>query len=262
MSEHAYDALAEVYDWLVPDELLTPKGSVAAFASETVDDLEPGARVLDCACGTGQLAVGLALRGFDVVATDASTRMTDATRELARKHGAELQALALAWEDLAEQGWEDGFDAVLCIGNSITHAEGRDARRAALAAMAGVLRPGGTLVVTSRNWELVRGRGSGLHVADKLVERARGRGLVIYHWTIPEDAEAPHWFDVAVALIGDDGTATTHGERLRFWPFTREELEEDLRAAALEPASSTFAPDAERYLVRARLRSEPGLDPG
>jgi hypothetical protein len=51
-----------VYDWLVPDALLTPDGSLAAF-SELVDGLEPGGRVLDCAAGTGQLAVGLALAG-------------------------------------------------------------------------------------------------------------------------------------------------------------------------------------------------------
>jgi hypothetical protein len=46
-----YDPLAAVYDWLVPESLLTPKGSAAAFA-EVVVDLAPGARVLDCAAGT------------------------------------------------------------------------------------------------------------------------------------------------------------------------------------------------------------------
>jgi 2-polyprenyl-3-methyl-5-hydroxy-6-metoxy-1,4-benzoquinol methylase len=112
MSEHAYDTLAEVYDWLAPDALLTPEGSVDAFAGAVVDALEPGSRVLDCAAGTGQLAVGLALRGFDVVATDASAGMIDCTRRLARERGAELEARACAWEDLPAQGWRDGFDAV------------------------------------------------------------------------------------------------------------------------------------------------------
>ena len=64
MSE--YDALAEVYDWLVPDQLLTPEGSVAAFA-DVVGTLRDGARVLDCAAGTGQFAFGLARSGFEVV---------------------------------------------------------------------------------------------------------------------------------------------------------------------------------------------------
>jgi hypothetical protein len=45
---------------------------------------------------------------------------------------------------------------------------------------------------------------------------------------------------------------TTHAERLVFWPFRHEDLEADLRAAGLEPSSSTYAPEVERYFVTAR----------
>jgi hypothetical protein len=44
---------------------------------------------------------------------------------------------------------------------------------------------------------------------------------------------------------------TSHVERLAFWPFRHAALDEDLRAAGLAPASSTYAEDAERYLVTA-----------
>ena len=50
------------------------------------------------------------------------------------------------------------------------------------------------------------------------------RALVIYGWTIADGWEDPHDLDVAVSLIGGDGSVTTHGERLRFWPFTAGEL--------------------------------------
>ena len=83
MTDEMYGTLAAVYDWLVPDALLAPAGSVAAFA-QVVDGLGSGARVLDCAAGTGHLAVGLALRGFRVVATDASSAMIQRTRGTAR----------------------------------------------------------------------------------------------------------------------------------------------------------------------------------
>jgi 2-polyprenyl-3-methyl-5-hydroxy-6-metoxy-1,4-benzoquinol methylase len=169
MPGEAYDTLAAVYDWLVPDDVLTPEGSAATFVPY-LDTPAPGARVLDCAAGTGQLAVGLALRGFEVVASDASGAMVQRTRALAARHGAALTARTCAWEDLERQGWAP-FDAVLCIGNSITHAAGHDARQAALRAMAGVMRPGALLALTSRNWERVREGGSGVHVADELVVR-------------------------------------------------------------------------------------------
>jgi SAM-dependent methyltransferase len=247
----SYDTLAEVYEWLVPEPLLTPSGAVEAFAA-VVDRLDPGARVLDCAAGTGQLAVGLALRGHDVVATDASAGMIARTRALAAGHGVDLSAVVSDWESLPGQGWQGAFDAVFCVGNSITHAGPTPRRRAALAAMAGVLRAGGLLVVTSRNWDLVRAQGSGLQVAERLVERGGDRALVIYCWTLPDREERALHADVAVSLIADDGTVITHQERLTGWPFSHAQLDADLRAAGLTPQSSTYAGDAERYLVTAR----------
>jgi SAM-dependent methyltransferase len=249
MADDAYNTLAAVYDWLVPEALLTPEGAVEAFAS-VVEPLPPGARVLDCACGPGQLAVGLALRGFDVVACDASSAMVARALGLARERDAKLAVVACAWEELPSQGLGD-FDAVFCVGNSLTHAAGTQARRRALTAMASVLRRDGLLVVTSRNWELVRAAGAGLKVADALVERGAERALVIYGWTIAAGWDDPHDLDVAVSLIGDDGSVSTRGERLRFWPFTAADLDADLRAAGLTTATTTYAPDAERYLVTA-----------
>jgi SAM-dependent methyltransferase len=246
-----YDVLAGVYDWLVPEPLLTPEGAVAAFAG-VCDALGAGARVLDCAAGTGQLAVGLALRGLDVVATDASPAMVERTRALADRHHATLVAARRAWEELPEQGWDGSFDAVFCVGNSLTHAAGTARRRAALRAMAGVLRDGGLLVLTSRNWERVRAAGSGLRVADRLVERGGERAVVIHSWTIADGWDDRHLLDVAVARLDDDGGVTTRSERLSFWPFRHGDLREDLRPAGLHPESTTYADDADRYLVTAR----------
>ena len=155
MDELPYDALAGVYDWLQPEPLLTPAGSVEAFAGQ-IRRLPAGAAVLDCSAGTGALAVGLALEGFTVVASDVSTAMLEHTRRRAQQHGVDVEVVHCAWEELGLQGWDERFAGVFCVGNSLAHAPGRTARRAALAQMAGVLAPAGLLTVTSRNWELQR----------------------------------------------------------------------------------------------------------
>jgi SAM-dependent methyltransferase len=228
-----YDTLAEVYDWLVPEALLTPERSAAAF-DMVLAELPAGARVLDCAAGTGTLAVGLALRAFAVAASDASEGMVARTRALAAAHGVGVEARARAWEEL------DGgpFDAVFCVGNSITHA--RD-RRAALAAMRGVLRGSGVLAVTSRTWERPQEDG------EEVVERHGRRALVRRAWHAGE----PVVLEVSVTF-DDDGT--THAERLECWPFTHDELQADLLASGFEPVASTFDPQVGRYLVTARRR--------
>ena len=140
-----YDTLAQVYEWLIPDNLLTPTGSAAVFAP-LLESLERSAGILDCAAGTGQLAVGLADIGFSVVATDASEAMIARTRALAAAQNVDLLALTCSWEELPAQAFEQ-FDAVLCVGNSLAHAPGQAAREAALAAMSSVLRDRGLFVV-------------------------------------------------------------------------------------------------------------------
>lgn len=246
-----YDDLAEVYDWLVPEAMLTPEGSLAAFA-DVVETLPVGTRVLDCAAGTGQFAVGLALRGFDVVASDASPAMIERTRTLADRYGVDLVATTCAWEGLPAQDWSGSFDAVFCIGNSLTHAAGRAHRLAALTAMAGVLTDGGLLVVTSRNWERVRAAGSGLQVADHLVERHGQPALVIHSWTIADDWDDRHTLDVAVARADAGGRVTTATERLSFWPFRHDELHGELATAGLRVESSSYSDGTDRYRITAR----------
>ena len=200
MADGTYDTIAAVYDHLVPDALLSPRGSADAFAPYVA----PGARVLDCACGTGTLAVGLALRGHEVVATDASAAMVARTQRLAAANGARVDASVCRWEALPERGWREAFDVVLCVGNSLPHAVGR-------------------------------------------------RGLPIYAWTIPAAWDAEHCFDVAVAFAAPDGQVTTFRERFVFWPFTQDELRQDLRDAGLEPEGEAVAADkAGRYLMTAR----------
>jgi len=125
-----YASLADVYEFLTPEPLLTPEGNVAAFAP-WIDPLPAGARVLDCACGIGLLAVGLALRGFEAHASDASPDMIRRTRGIAATHGVDVPARVCAWEDLPP---EAVHDAVFCVGNSLPHTHDRITALRAMAA--------------------------------------------------------------------------------------------------------------------------------
>ena len=213
--------LVAVYEQLTPAALRTPEGNVAAFAA-VIDALPPGARVLDAACGIGLLATGLALRGFRTEATDASPGMVARTRATRRK-----APRGVAGRRLRVGGPPPGprFDAVFCVGNSIGHAR---ERRAALQALAATLKPGGALVLTSRNWERERALGS----------RIDGT----HTWEIPPRWDAPHTVTVAVGAVS---------ERLTYWPFTEQQLREDLSAVGCQQVESTFTPQAERYMVTA-----------
>ena len=179
-----------------------------------VRSLPSNARVLDCSSGTGQLAVGLARLGLDVVATDASAGMVRRTQELADEYSVPLQALRVAWDDLPDYLDPSTFDLVICVGNSLCHAQGTSGRLAALAAMSRLLNPRGRLVLTSRTWELVRAGGTRIDVRDRLVGRRGHDAVVIYSWQIEDLWEQEHRLEIAVAQVEPDGTVLTSSEPL------------------------------------------------
>lgn len=243
-----YGELAEVYEWLISDAKLTPAAFAEAF-QDAIDLLPAHAEVLDCSCGTGQLAVGLAGLGFQVVATDASEAMIRRTAQLAEEQGASLRTLRADWSELSDQFNGSTFDMVFCVGNSLHHARGATARLAALEAMSRLLRPGGRLVLTSRNWELVRAGGSRMEVRDQLVHRNGRDAVVIYRWEIPRRWEREHRIEIAVAQIEADGAVLVRSEVLSSWPYRYDDLVSELQRVGLSVERSDFDPEAEGYMV-------------
>lgn len=243
-----YDELAEVYEWLISDAKLTPAEFAAAF-DDDIRLLPPGAHVLDCSCGTGHLAVGLAGLGMRVVATDASAAMVRRTEALAEEFAVSVRTVRADWRELTDHLEDASFDMVFCVGNSLHHAEGAAGRLAALEAMSRLLRPGGRLVLTSRTWERVRARGSRLDIGTRLVRRNGRDGLVIYRWEIPPQWEQEHHIEIAVAQIDADGSVLVRSELLSCWPYRYDELEAELRRVSLRVERHTFDPQAEGYTV-------------
>jgi SAM-dependent methyltransferase len=243
-----YDALAEVYEWLISDAKLTPADFAATF-DDAIGPLPPNAHVLDSSCGTGQLAVGLAGRGIQVVASDASAAMVRRTEELAQELGASLRTVRASWHELPDHFDDATFDVVLCVGNSLHHAEGASGRLTALVSMSRLLRPRGRLVLTSRTWELVRARGSRLEIGDQLVRRDGSDAIVIYRWEIAPLWEQEHHIEIAVAQVGSDGAVLVRSEVLPCWPYRYDELGPELHSVGLTVEKSTFDPEAENYTV-------------
>jgi 2-polyprenyl-3-methyl-5-hydroxy-6-metoxy-1,4-benzoquinol methylase len=106
--------------------------------------LPPG-RALDVACGEGRNALWLASRGWQVTGVDFSAVALDRARDLARKAGVDARWVQSEASDPA--GWGGPFDLVLLV---YLHLPER-ARRAATRAAAGVLAPGGMLLVVGHD---------------------------------------------------------------------------------------------------------------
>lgn len=114
-----------------------------------------GARVLDTATGTGMHAIALARQGFSAAGADLSTGMIERARSNAQRLDAAVDFKVAGFGELERVFGAQSFDAVLCLGNSLPHLLDPRTLLAALRDFAAVLRPGGLLLVQSRNFDAV-----------------------------------------------------------------------------------------------------------
>jgi hypothetical protein len=117
------------------------------------------------------------------------------------------------------------------------------------------------LVLTSRNWELVRARGSRLEIRNQLVRRNGRDAVVAYRWEIAQHWEQEHHIEIAVARLGADGSVDVCSELLSSWPYRYEDLLAGLPGVGLAVERSTFDPRAEDYMVVATKEHASGSRP-
>jgi SAM-dependent methyltransferase len=103
----------------------------------------PGARIADVPCGEGRLALPLAARGYALTGVDLSPAVLEEARAAARRRGLTVR---FEQRDMRDLPWPAAFDHAFCFGNSFGYFDD-DANQAFLRALAGILRPGGRLVL-------------------------------------------------------------------------------------------------------------------
>jgi S-adenosylmethionine-dependent methyltransferase len=141
---------------------------------------EPPARVVDAGGGTGQLAVALARRGYQVTVVDTSAAMLATCAQRAAGEGAEVaDRLATVQGDAADLPALLGpasRDAAVCH-DLITQV---DDPAAVLAGLAGVLGEGGVLSLgfANRDWLVLRAGRRGEHAGALRLAHGREAGAV------------------------------------------------------------------------------------
>lgn len=108
-------------------------------------------RILDCACGIGTQALGLAGRGHRLMATDLSAAAVARARREAAQRGLALSFGVADMRDLSTLG-ESGFDAVIAADNALPHLAQLELQQAAHS-IAAKLKPGGVFLATIRDYD-------------------------------------------------------------------------------------------------------------
>jgi len=171
-------------------------------------------RVLDAACGTGQHAIALAERGFELVGADLSQGMIEQAERNAAAAGVDAHFITAGFGQLTPNTNGD-FDALLCLGNSLPHVLTQDELAVSLVDFAAVLRPGGLLLIQSRNFDAV------LVGRERWMEpqsHRQGEQEWLFFRFYDYEADGAIQFNIAtLAREGDAWSQRVESTRLRPW---------------------------------------------
>jgi SAM-dependent methyltransferase len=137
---------AGTYDKFVSRKTLLPPGLSSLIASTEAES------ILEFGVGTGTVAAGMSLEGFEVTGVDSSPDMLKEARRKARAHGVSLRLIE---SDMVEVKLSRRFDLVICLGNTLPLlADLRRARRF-LKNCLYHLRPGGRAIFQIVNYDRI-----------------------------------------------------------------------------------------------------------
>jgi len=141
-----YEILATHYDDIFP-----LSGNTLSFLSE---GLEPEAKVLDAACGTGTYAIALAGKGFQTVGVDIDESMVAIAEAKAVMLDADADFIVSDMMDI-DLVCTDEMDMIFCIGNSLVHLRDRKQALDFIKICHGLLKPGGSLILQIVNYDRI-----------------------------------------------------------------------------------------------------------
>jgi glycine/sarcosine N-methyltransferase len=189
----------------------------------------PPLNVLDCSCGIGTQAIGLAQHGYRVHATDLSPAAVDRAAQEAAVHGVTLTVGVADFRTLATQV-EGRFDVVLSCDNALPHLLTDDDLLEAARNMRAKLRGDGLLLISIRDYDhLIQDKPP--TTIPQVFDGPDGRRIVFQVWDWAEDSSI---YTVSMFILretGDDWRTTRYATTYR--ALLRAELTAILEAAGL-----------------------------
>lgn len=224
-----YDGLADTYHALYADWPSARTAQAEALHRLLSRWHRGAADIADVACGIGTQLIGLAGLGHRVVGSDISAHAVQRARRECAAAGVQAALLVADMRNLPLGDCR--ADAVICADNALPHLLADGDVLAALAQMCRVLRPGGTVIVTTRDYDRV--------LADPpastppQVYRSGGDRVISFQlWAWREEAGI---YDLEHFQVheGADGSRTTERRTAAYRAYTRAALTELASVAGL-----------------------------
>lgn len=153
ITQNFYDDMASQYEKLFQDWQATTQEQAEILKSIFEENgFDRTARILDCACGIGTQAIGLARLGYSVTASDFSDGALAEARERAEKNGVTIRFEHADFRALSET-FSEQFDFVIAMDNALPHMLSAEDLERAVRSIIDQVRPGGIFVASIRDYD-------------------------------------------------------------------------------------------------------------
>ena len=148
-----YDNMASQYDKLFQDWQATTREQALILDKLFSDNgFHKSAQILDCACGIGTQAIGLAAMGYSVTASDISDAELDEARARAAKNGVSIRFEHADFCALSDT-FAEQFDIVIAMDNALPHMLTGESLASAIRSIVQQTKDGGIFVASIRDYD-------------------------------------------------------------------------------------------------------------
>ena len=148
-----YNQMASQYDKLFEDwDAATKEQAQILHKLFTSYGFDQASKVLDCACGIGTQAIGLAALGYQVTGSDLSEEELYEAKSTAKKRDVQISFFQADFCALSAT-FSQPFDIIIAMDNALPHMLTKESLKAAIQSMTAQLRPGGIFVASIRDYD-------------------------------------------------------------------------------------------------------------
>ena len=213
-----YDSIASQYDKFYLDWQTTTHDE-AEFLRKILESegFDLKAHILDCACGIGTQAIGLAALGYSVTASDISAGGIEEAKKRAEENKLSIDFRQADFCELSDT-LEEQFDIVIAMDNALPHMLSEASLGKAVKSITGRIRPGGLFVASIRDYDLMLEE-KPAYSAPYVHKTENGRRVLFQIWDW--SGENYHFTQY---IIEDEGTASVNKFECDYRATRREEL--------------------------------------
>lgn len=175
-------------------------------------------KIFDACLGDGADTIHLLKNGLDVTSNDLDELFIKKARSNAKEHGVKLKITNFDWRNVGKHLEKNSFDAVTCLGNSLTYLFTKTDQLKALKNFSAIIKKGGVLIIDERNYQYF------LDNKEKILHQGKFKYSGRYVYTGDKVHGKP--IEITNNKVKMEYTDERNGKRgyLTLYPFKRQEL--------------------------------------